>query len=50
MQGRSAGRLHAVRGVTCFSTSEFERGCVGELSDRGDWGFCGDSGGCKYKS
>ena len=33
---------------TCFRTSEFDRGCVGELSDRGDCGFWGDSGGCRH--
>lgn len=36
--------------LTCFRTKEFARGWVGELSDRGDCGFWGDSGGCKDKA
>lgn len=33
---------------TCLRTNEFDWGCDGELSDRGDCGFCGDSGGCMH--
>ena len=33
---------------TCLRTIELDWGCVGELSDRGDCGFCGDSGGCVH--
>ena len=33
---------------TCFRTNEFDWGCLGELSDRGDCGFCGESGGCTH--
>ena len=33
---------------TCLRTNEFGWGCLGELSDRGDCGFWGDSGGCMH--
>ena len=35
--------------ATCCRTNEFALGCVGELSDRGDCGFWGDSGGCMHR-
>lgn len=43
----TVGQTWARMRHTCFRTSELDRGCVGELSDRGDCGFWGDRGGCR---